>query len=87
MFVSGKFARQLVVFTVVISKKSCLSQSGQHLLEYVGDMSRRLDAVFRRRTQVACVLQKFLGCGKFSKQFEEQIQMVQSSHQTIWCKC
>ena len=53
-----KFARQLVVTTVVISMKSCVSPFGQHLLEYVGDMSGRFDALFRGRQQVmgaACV--------------------------------
>ena len=39
MFVLGKFARQMVVITVVMSSlTSCVSSSGQRLLEYFGDL-------------------------------------------------
>ena len=59
-FVLGKFARQMVVITVVISKPSCVSSSGLRLLEYFGDSSGRLDASFRGRAHFACVLQMIL---------------------------
>ena len=39
MFVLGKFARQMIVITVVMSSlTSCVSSSGQRLLEYFGDL-------------------------------------------------
>ena len=59
-FVLGKFARQMVVITVVTSKQSCVSSSGLRLLEYFGDSSGRLDASFRGRAHFACVLQMIL---------------------------
>ena len=50
----------MVVITVVTSKQSCVSSSGQRLLEYFGDLSGRLDASFRGRAHFACVLQMIL---------------------------
>ena len=57
MFESGDFARQMTVITVVMSSlTSCVSSSGQRLLEYFGGL-----ALFHGRGKVACVLRMFLG--------------------------
>ena len=50
----------MVVIMVVTSKQSCVSSSGQRLLEYFKDLSGRLDASFRGRAHFACVLQMIL---------------------------